>query len=436
LCSNVDLSNGSKKAVVNSIPIDLRKAAAFSLLQVEFKSNFQAEGDVGLILKYYLLENANFLSNKVEIISCSGSDPKSRLQLLGTEKGQMKALHFLGEKKIELIDLPTPEIRSDEVLIEIQAAGLCGSDLHLFYTPSRSEKEAGIFGLKFPPDNIPGHEPCGKIVEVGSNVKHLKIGDRVAVAHISGCGNCSICRKGWDMHCAQKRTYGGDIQGAFAEFMPAKAKDCVVLPENISYLDGAFYTCGASTGYYSLKRGKLVGGETILCVGLGPVGLAGAYFASMQGARVIGVDISQDRCNHSLKFGVDVAINASTENVQERIAELTNGAGCDVAIDYTGAPEGRITAIEAAGLWGRVVLIGFGKGYTNIETELHIIEKQLTIVGAWVFSFPELQELVAFASEKSINLANFISTKSNIDNGSKLFADFDKGSTGKTFITK
>jgi threonine dehydrogenase-like Zn-dependent dehydrogenase len=156
----------------------------------------------------------------------------------------------------------------------------------------------------------------------------------------------------------------------------------------------------------------------------------------MQGARVIGVDISQDRCNHSLKFGVDVAINASTENVQERIAELTNGAGCDVAIDYTGAPEGRITAIEAAGLWGRVVLIGFGKGYTNIETELHIIEKQLTIVGAWVFSFPELQELVAFASEKSINLANFISTKSNIDNGSKLFADFDKGSTGKTFITK
>jgi threonine dehydrogenase-like Zn-dependent dehydrogenase len=83
-----------------------------------------------------------------------------------------------------------------------------------------------------------------------------------------------------------------------------------------------------------------------------------------------------------------------------------------------------------------VVLIGFGKGYTNIETELHIIEKQLTIVGAWVFSFPELQELVAFASEKSINLANFISTKSNIDNGSKLFADFDKGSTGKTFITK
>jgi L-iditol 2-dehydrogenase len=351
-------------------------------------------------------------------------------------KKYMKALHFLGEKKIELINLPMPQIQSDEVLIEIQAAGLCGSDLHLFYTPSRAEKEAGIFGLKFPPDNIPGHEPCGKIVEVGPNVKHLRVGDRVAVAHISGCGNCSICRKGWDMHCSQKRTYGGDIQGAFAEFMPAKAKDCVVLPENISYLDGAFYTCGASTGFYSLKRAKLEGAETILCVGLGPVGLAGAYFASMQGARVIGVDISQDRCDHSLKFGVDVAINASTENVQERVAELTKGKGVEVAIDYTGAPAGRLTAIEAAGLWGRVVLIGFGKGYTNIETELHVIEKQLTIVGAWVFSFPELQDLVAYASVKNINLSNFISTKATIDTGSKLFADFDKGSTGKTFITK
>lgn len=348
----------------------------------------------------------------------------------------MKALHFLGEKKIELIDLPTPEIRSDEVLIEIQAAGLCGSDLHLFYTPSRAEKEAGIFGLKFPPDNIPGHEPCGKIVEVGSNVKHLKIGDRVAVAHISGCGNCSICRKGWDMHCAQKRTYGGDIQGAFAEFMPARAKDCVLLPENISYLDGAFYTCGASTGYYSLKRANLLGGETILCVGLGPVGLAGAYFASMLGARVIGVDLLQERCDHSLNFGVEVAINASTENVQERIKEITKGEGCNVAIDYTGAPAGRITAIEAAGLWGRVVLIGFGKGYTNIETELHIIEKQLTVVGAWVFSFPELQDLVAFSSNRGIDLSNFTSTQSTIGDGSKLFADFDKGSTGKTFITR
>jgi propanol-preferring alcohol dehydrogenase len=132
-----------------------------------------------------------------------------------------------------------------------------------------------------------------------------------------------------------------------------------------------------------------------LCVGLGPVGLAGAYFASMLGAKVIGVDLSEERCKHSLKFGVDVAINASTEDVQARIAELTKGKGVEVAIDYTGAPEGRITAIEAAGLWGRVVLIGFGKGYTNIETELHVIEKQLTIVGAWVFSFPELQELVA-----------------------------------------
>ena len=107
----------------------------------------------------------------------------------------MKAMHFLGEKKIELIDMPQPQIRDDEVLLEMKASGLCGSDLHLFYTPSRAEKEAGIFGLKFDPDLIPGHEPCGQVVQVGASVKHLKIGDRVAVAHISGCGNCSIVAK-------------------------------------------------------------------------------------------------------------------------------------------------------------------------------------------------------------------------------------------------
>jgi len=347
----------------------------------------------------------------------------------------LKAMHFLGEKKIELIDIPQPQIRDDEVLLEMKASGLCGSDLHLFYTPSRAEKEAGIFGLKFDPDLIPGHEPCGQVVQVGASVKHLKIGDRVAVAHISGCGNCSNCRKGWDMHCPDKEIYGGHIQGAFAEFMPARAKDCVKLPENISYEDGAFYTCGASTGYYSLQRGNLKGGETVLCVGLGPVGLAGAFFASMLGARVIGIDISEERCKHALKYGVEVAIYATKENVQERIAELTRGKGVEVAIDYTGAPEGRITAIEAAGLWGRVVLIGFGKGYTNIETELHVIEKQLTITGAWVFSFPELHDLVAFSSERNIDLSHFINKTAPITEGAKLFAEFDKGSIGKTYVS-
>lgn len=347
----------------------------------------------------------------------------------------MKAMLFLGEKKIELIDLPMPEIRDDEVLLEMKAAGLCGSDLHLFYTPSRAEKEAGIFGLKFSPDMIPGHEPCGQVVQVGSSVRHLKVGDRVAVAHISGCGHCSNCRKGWDMHCPTKEIYGGHIQGGYAEFMPARAKDCVILPENISYQDGAFYTCGASTGYYSLRRGNLRGGETVLCVGLGPVGLAGAYFASMLGARVIGVDISDDRCKHALNFGVEVAINAKREDVQARIAELTHGQGVEVAIDYTGAPEGRITAIEAAGLWGRVVLIGFGKGYTNIETELHVIEKQLTITGAWVFSFPELQDLVTFSSQRGIDLGKFTNKTVPIGQGPELFAEFDKGSIGKSYIS-
>lgn len=347
----------------------------------------------------------------------------------------MKAMLFLGEKKIELIDLPNPKIGDDEVLLEMKAAGLCGSDLHLFYTPSRAEKEAGIFGLKFSPDMIPGHEPCGQVVEVGNSVKHLKVGDRVAVAHISGCGHCANCRKGWDMHCPNKQIYGGHIQGGYAEFMPAKAKDCVVLPENISYQDGAFYTCGASTGFYSLRRGNLKGGETVLCVGLGPVGLAGAYFASMMGARVIGVDISDERCRHSLNFGVEVAINAKKENVQERIAALTGGNGVELAIDYTGAPDGRNTAIEAAGLWGRVVLIGFGKGWTNIETELHVIEKQLTITGAWVFSFPELQELIAFASARDISLAKFTNKTVPITQGSELFAEFDKGSIGKSYIS-
>lgn len=346
----------------------------------------------------------------------------------------MKALKFLGESKIEVIEIPTPEIKEDEVLLEIQAAGLCGSDLHLFYRPSNSEKEAGIFGLKFPVENIPGHEPAGRVVKVGLHVSHLKVGDRVAVAHISGCGFCMICRQGWDMHCAQKRTYGGDMQGAYGEFMPARAKDCVILPENISYTDGAFYTCGASTGYYAMQRAHLKGGETVVCVGLGPVGLAGAIFAKKLGATVIGVDLTNERCNFAKKHGVDYTINAATEDVEKRVLEITHGKGSEVSVDFTGDPRGRITAIKTAGLWGRVVFIGFGEGMTTIDAEIDVIEKQLTITGAWVFSFPELQGLVEYASNNEIDLSNLTNSKSTIDKGPETFSLFDQGSIGKSFI--
>jgi L-iditol 2-dehydrogenase len=349
---------------------------------------------------------------------------------------EMKVLSFPGDRNVNLQQQPIPEIKSDEVLIEIRAAGLCGSDLHLFYRPTSTQREEGIFGLKFPVSNIPGHEPCGEIVEVGREVRHLKKGDRVAVAHITGCGHCSICRKGWDMHCKEKQTYGGDRQGAFGEFMAARAKDCAVLPENISYQDGAFFACGASTGYYALQRANLRGGETVVIVGLGPVGLAGAFFADKLGAHVIGIDVNHDRCEYALNHGVHFAINPAKEDVNTRVLEITGGIGADVTIDFTGAPGGRLTALDTAKLWGRTVLIGFGEGGTLIDAEMQIIEKQLTLTGAWVFSFPEFMDLIAYSSHHNISLSSMYTKTYGIDDGALAFTEFDRGSLGKTFIVK
>ncbi|GIJ30313.1 alcohol dehydrogenase [Micromonospora qiuiae] len=347
----------------------------------------------------------------------------------------MRAVLLPGDRQARIVELDKPTPGPGQVVIEVKAAGLCGSDIHMLYRVPAAERRQEIMkGLSIDPDIVGSHEPAGVVTEVGSGVTHLRPGDRVAVAHLSGCGVCLSCRRGWDIDCPDKTTYGFDRHGAMADFMLAEAKDCAILPPSISFAEGAFYACGAGTGYWALRRGQLGPSETVTIVGLGPVGVAAAYFAKQAGAWVIGVDPVAERREFALSHGVDVAIDPTTTTVGEAVQEHNGGQGADLVIDASGVSAGRSAALDAARTWGRVVFVGFGDDATTLDIGAQIIQKQLTVLGAWVYSTPDLQQMLHDVARRGYCVQPLILHEYDLADAPQAWRDFDAGSLGKSMV--
>ena len=215
----------------------------------------------------------------------------------------MKAVVFLGDRKIDFMEFPDPTPGPGEAVIEIKASGMCGSDLKM-YRAKGGAAALGLVGDGSP--LVAGHEPCGVVAAVGEGVPEAlaKVGDRVMDHHYSGCGVCKHCRDGWSQLCLDGATvYGATGHGAHAKYMKVPAHTLVKLPDALSYKTGAAISCGTGTAYGALKRLDLAGDETIAIFGQGPVGLSATQLAKAMGARVIALDIGDERLELAKKFG-------------------------------------------------------------------------------------------------------------------------------------
>jgi len=347
----------------------------------------------------------------------------------------MQALYLLGGREVAIRDVDTPTPSYGEVLIAVKAAGLCGSDLHMHYRPEPEQRRGVVFGLTTDPDVVPGHEPAGVVAEVGPGVAHLRVGDRIAVHHMAGCGVCMECRRGWDINCQNKwGTYGLDRPGAMQDYMVVRARDCVSVPDGVSLSEAAYYTCGAGTGYLALKRAGFGLGDTVAVVGLGPVGLAGAYFAMTTGARVVGADTIDARCAFAEKNGVPITANPSRDDVVGVVRDATAGRGADVVLETSGSAAGRSLALDVAAIRGRVVCVGFADSSNTINVQSQIIQKQLDVRGAWMFPITALQALLDDAGLRGISIEGLIPNSFTIEDGARAWRSFDEGSLGKTVI--
>lgn len=347
----------------------------------------------------------------------------------------MRALFLPGGRQVQIRDAEDPVPGVGQVLISMRAAGLCGSDVHMHYRPTPEQRHGKVFGLQTDPDVVPGHEPAGVVAALGPGEHDLAVGERVAVHHMGGCGHCVQCRRGWDINCPNKwGVYGLDKPGAMADLMVARDSDCVRIPEQVSFAEACYYACGAGTGYLALHRAGLRTGDSVAVVGLGPVGVAAAYFAARGGAVVVGMDTVDERRTFAIERGVEHTANPVTGDALGEVMDVTGG-GADVVIETSGSAAGRSLALDAAGVDGRVVLVGFADTETTLDVQRQIIQKQVDVRGAWMFPITTLQSMLDSVAREGATIEPLIPSRYPLEEGERAWREFDGGSLGKTVIT-
>jgi threonine dehydrogenase-like Zn-dependent dehydrogenase len=335
-----------------------------------------------------------------------------------------------GNSSVELKEFPIPEPGYGQVLIKTKSSTICGSDIRAIY---REHVGKGPEGYQ---NKIAGHEPCGQIVEEGSGLKRFKKGDRVIVYHISGCGVCYDCRRGYMISCTSpfRAAYGWQRDGGMAPYILAEEKDLVVLPNELSYTDGAQVACGFGTVYEGLEKIGISGNDAVLVIGLGPVGLAALMLAKAMGAnKLIGVDTVDERLEIAQKLGLaDHVLKAGSENVGE-IRSLTNGHGVERAFDASGSDKGRLTAIQATRKWGRIALVGEG-GTLGLNPSPDMIHDQKTVYGSWVTSIWLMEDLVERIVRWKIHPEELVTNRFSLEQAAEAYALMASGRSGKVAV--
>ncbi|TKG72952.1 zinc-dependent alcohol dehydrogenase family protein [Prauserella endophytica] len=344
----------------------------------------------------------------------------------------MTGVYLPGDSTAVLRELAVPEPGPGQVLIEVGASGICGSDIGYIYHEHKGHR--GVDGPAYR-GVVAGHEPAGRIVATGPGCRRFGSGDRVIVYHIAGCGLCDNCRRGYFISCGspERESYGWQRDGGHAHYLLAEESTCVPLPDELSYVDGALIACGFGTAYEGLRRIGVNGDGDLLVVGLGPVGLAAGMIGKGMGARrVVGVEVSPQRREWAGGLGVfdaTLAPEPDAEATARLVADALGAAGALTAIDCSGSRAGRSTAIAGAVEWGRVSLVGEG-GTLETEVSDALLHKQLTLHASWVTSLPAMAELAVNLARWGLRPEHVVSDRfplAQADEAYRLAAGASKG---------
>lgn len=257
-----------------------------------------------------------------------------------------------GEGNVGLLDIPVPAILPGHVLIEVKAAGVCGTDIHIYHGEYTSH-----------PPVVMGHEVAGLVAEVGDGVTNCQVGDRVTCeTYFYVCGHCDFCRAGLPNLCPQRKSIGSGVHGGFTQYVLVPAHNIHQLPANVDLIAGALsepLTCCV----HALERTHVEPGETVLVSGPGAIGLLMAQVVKAAGAKVIVLGTTADRARLELaqSLGADLTINVSTDDPQPILAELTGGVGADVVFECAGvgaSAQSCLTLVRRRGRYGQVGLFG------------------------------------------------------------------------------
>ena len=345
---------------------------------------------------------------------------------------QMLGAILPGDSTAKLESRLMPQPGHGEVLIRMKCSTICGSDIRCIYHEHLGKGPEG-----YQPGTIAGHEPAGQIVKAGPGCRRFREGDRVIVYHISGCGVCNDCRRGYMISCTSekyRRAYGWQRDGGMAGFLLAEEKDLVHLPDSLSYADGAQVACGFGTVYEGLDKIGVSGNDAVLVTGLGPVGLAAAALCRKLGARkIIGIDIIDERLEIARSRGLcDEVLRSGPGNIAD-VRALTGGHGVERAVECSANAAARATALRCTRKWGRVVLIGEGGGMT-FDPSPDMIHDQKAIHGSWVTSIWRMEELVERLVHWNLHPADLVTHRFPLEKVADAYSLMASGRCGKVAV--
>lgn len=288
------------------------------------------------------------------------------------------------DRPMEITERPVPEAGPGEILVRIEASGLCHTDIHA---------ARGEWPVKPAPPFVPGHEGVGLVEQVGPGVTEHAVGDRVALPWLGwACGTCSYCVTGWETLCESQRNTGYSIDGAHAEYAVAAARYAVRVPDGVDPFEAAPLTCAGVTTYKAVKVAGVRPGERVAIFGIGGLGHLAQQYAQIFGAETVAVDVTAEKLELATSLGAAHTVDAATTDPVERITAL---GGVDVAIVLAASPRVIEQAHRSLRRGGRLVLVSLPADNAITLPVFETVLKGITVLGSIVGTRADLAEVFA-----------------------------------------
>jgi len=328
-------------------------------------------------------------------------------------KGVIKLKKGIGN--VEYKDVPGPEINDDEVLIKVKAAGICGTDIHIYHD-----------SYPYWPPVILGHEFSGVIEKAGKNIKNYRVGDRVtSEPHQKVCGTCSYCRRGLIHLCDSKRSPGWGIDGAMAEYIKLPEKLLHRLPDNITFEEGAVIEPISTVTHAIIERGSLTCEKSVVVLGPGPIGLIAAQVCKAIGATIVIIAGTEEDVEYRLKvaneLNIDYVVNINKTDLANFVYVKTENFGASAAVECSGSEKGLNDAVEILCKNGKLIAMGMvGKEFINLKWK-KIIMKEIDIITSLSSTYKSWEYAINLLGSGKINVKKIISHKFSLSEYKEAF---------------
>jgi L-iditol 2-dehydrogenase len=327
----------------------------------------------------------------------------------------MRALLLSEYKKLSVVEMPTPEIGDDEVLVRVRACGICGSDIHGY---------DGSTGRRIPP-LVMGHEAAGVIERVGRQVHGFTAGERVSFDSTVSCGTCDFCRRGQINLCDNRTVLGvscGDYRrhGAFAEYVAVPSRILYKLPDSLSFERAALIEA-VSIAVHAVNRHPPEPTDTAVVVGSGMIGLLIVQVLKAKGSRnIIAVDLDPHKLTLAQRMGATRTVNAHETDVPAAVRAVSGGGGADVSFEVVGHGDTVLSAIRSLRKGGTVVLVGNLSPKVELPLQ-EVVSREISVLGSCASS-GEIPECIDLLTRSAVDVDPIISLTASVDQGPELFA--------------